>query len=216
VALQYQLLSGSDSLLPQGLQLLPTGEIAGQVSFNTFALDMGTTTFDKDTTTFDLVCYFTVNVYSVDGLISSNKVFSIRVNRAYNEPYNNLYIQAMPPLNDRVVINSLLQNSDIFQQPLLYRPTDPNFGVAKNVTYYHAYGLTAATYEDYVTSLDINHYWKYITLGEVKVAQALDSNNAVLYEVIYSEVIDNLVNKQGESVSKKIKLPAPFILLKLG
>ena len=209
VALQYQLLTGSDSRLPQGLELLPTGEIAGRVSFNTFALDQGTTTFDKDTTTFDLVCYFTVNVYSVDGLISSNKVFSIRVNRAYDEPYNNLYIQAMPPLNDRVVINSLLQNSDIFQQPLLYRPTDPNFGVAKNVTYYHAYGLTAATYEDYVTSLDINHYWKNLVLGQIEVAQAIDTSGTVLYEVVYSRIIDNLVNAQGESVSKDVTLPYP-------
>ena len=209
VALQYQLLSGSDSLLPQGLQLLPTGEIAGQVSFNTFALDQGTTTFDNNTTTFDLVYYFTVNVYSVDGVISSNRVFSIRVNRAYNEPYDNLYIQAMPPINDRVVINSLLQNSNIFQQKLLYRPTDPNFGVAKNVTYYHAYGLTAATYEDYVNSLDINHYWKNLVLGQIEVAQAIDTSGTVIYEVVYSRIIDDLVNAQGESVSKDVTLPYP-------
>ena len=209
ITLQYQLLSGSDSLLPQGLQLLPTGEIAGRVSFNTFALDQGTTTFDNNTTTFDLVFYFTVNAYSTNGLISSNQVFSIRVNRAYNEPYDNLYIQAMPPINDRIVINSLLQNTDIFQQQLLYRPTDPNFGVAKNVTYYHAYGLTAATYEDYVTSLDINHYWKNLVLGQIEVAQAIDSSGTVIYEVVYSKIIDDLVNAQGESVSKDVKLPYP-------
>jgi len=34
--------------LPQGLQLLPSGDIAGRVSFNTFAVDLGTTTFDKE------------------------------------------------------------------------------------------------------------------------------------------------------------------------
>jgi len=209
VTLQYQLLSGSDSLLPQGLELLPSGEIAGRVSFNTFALDMGTTTFDNNTTTFDLVYYFTVTAYSVDGLISSNKVFSIRVNRAYNEPYDNLYIQAMPPLNDRAVINSLLQNSDIFQQNLLYRPTDPNFGVAKNVTYYHAYGLSAATLDEYVASLDINHYWKNLVLGSIEVAQAIDSSGTVIYEVVYSRIIDDLVNAQGQSVSKDVTLPYP-------
>ena len=209
VALQYQLLAGSDSRLPQGLELLPSGEIAGRVSFNTFALDQGTTTFDNNTTTFDLVCYFTVNAYSVDGLVSSNKVFSIRVNRAYNEPYDNLYIQAMPPINDRVVINSLLQNSDIFQQSLLYRPTDPNFGVAKNVTYYHAYGLGAATLDDYVASLDINHYWKNLVLGQIEVAQAIDSAGNIIYEVVYSKIIDNLVNAQGQSVSKDVTLPYP-------
>jgi hypothetical protein len=209
LTLQYQLLSGSDSQLPQGLALLPSGEIAGRVSFNTFALDQGTTTFDNNTTTFDLVYYFTVTAYSVDGLISANQVFSIRVNRAYNEPYDNLYIQAMPPINDRAVINSLLQNSDIFQQPLLYRPTDPNFGVAKNVTYYHAYGLSAATLDEYVASLDINHYWKNLVLGKIEVAQAIDATGTVIYEVVYSRIIDDLVNAQGQSVSKEVTLPYP-------
>jgi hypothetical protein len=157
-----------------------------------------------------LVYYFTVNAFSTNGLISSNQVFSIRVNRAYNEPYDNLYIQAMPPINDRIVINSLLQNTDIFQQQLLYRPTDPNFGVAKNVTYYHAYGLTAATLDDYVKSLDINHYWKNLVLGQIEVAQAIDSSGTVIYEVVYSKIIDDLVNAQGESVSKNVKLPYPI------
>jgi hypothetical protein len=113
----------------------------------------------------------------------------------------------MPPLNDRTVINSLLQNSDIFQQDLLYRPTDPNFGVAKNVKYYHAYGLTAATLDDYVRSLNINHYWKNLVLGSIEVAQARDSTGAVIYEVVYSRIIDDLVNAQGESVSKSVRLP---------
>lgn len=207
LALQYQLLSGSDSQLPQGLQLLPTGEIAGRVSFDTFALDMGTTTFDSNTTTFDLVFTFTVNAYSVNGLVSDNQVFSIRVNRVYNEPYDNLYIQAMPPTNDRVVINNLLQNTDIFKQNLLYRPTDPNFGVSKNVKYYHAYGLRAATFDDYVSSLDINHYWKNLILGSIEVAQAKNSAGEIVYEVVYSRIIDNEVNAAGTSVSKSVRLP---------
>jgi len=207
LALQYQLLSGSNSRLPQGLQLLPSGEIAGRVSFDTFALDNGTTIFDNNTTTFDLVCTFTVEAVSVNNSISSTKTFSIQVVRAYNEPYDNLYIQAMPPVEDRAKINNLLQNSDIFQQSLLYRPTDPNFGVAKNVTYYHAYGLSAATLDTYVNSLDINHYWKNLTLGQIEVAQAIDSTGAVIYEVVYSRIIDNLVNNEGVSVSKQVTLP---------
>lgn len=207
LSLQYQLASGSASQLPQGLQLLSNGDIAGRVSFNTFALDSGVTIFDAGTTTIDMVYYFTVNVFSTNRLINTNQVFSIRVNRAYNEPYDNLYIQAMPPLNDRAVINGLLQNTDIFQQDLLYRPTDPNFGVAKNVKYYHAYGLTAATLDDYVSSLNINHYWKNLVLGSIEVARACDSTGAVIYEVVYSKVIDDLVNAQGESVSKSVRLP---------
>jgi hypothetical protein len=214
-SLQYRLLSGSNSNLPQGLQLLPSGEIAGRVSFNTFALDLGTTTFDVNyldhPTTFDMKHTFTVNAHSVSDYISVNKTFSITVTRTYNEPYENLYIQAMPPENDRQLINSLLQNQDIFQQNFIYRPSDPNFGVATGVVYNHAYGLTASTLTDYVNSLKINHYWKNLVLGEIKTAQAIDSSGNVVYEVVYSEVIDNLVNSQGQSVSKQVTLPYPVV-----
>ena len=215
--LTYQLLSGSDSRLPQGLQLLTSGNIAGRVSFDTFALDGGTTTFDatKNTnttaiprpTTFDMVCTFTVNVTSTNGLVNVDKTFSIRVVRRYEVPYDNLYIQAMPPQNDRDLIASLVQNNTIFPPALIYRKDDPNFGVASRVIYEHAYGLTAATYDDYVASLNLNHYWKNLVLGEIKTAQALDDLGNILYEVVYSQVVDNLVNNQGESVGKSVNLP---------
>jgi hypothetical protein len=210
ISLQYRLVSGSDSQLPQGLELLSSGDIAGRVSFNTFALDLGSTTFDAGTTTFDMTFTFTVNAYSVNGLVSVNKTFTITVIREYNEPYENLYIQAMPPQNDRDIINDLLQNSDIFQTDLIYRPTDLNFGVARNVTYYHAYGLRAATLADYVSSLDINHYWKNLVLGQIEVAQAKNAAGEVIYEVVYSRIIDDLVNAAGDSVSKEVTLPYPI------
>jgi hypothetical protein len=216
LALQYQLLSGSDSQLPQGLQLLPSGNIAGRVSFNTFCLDGGTTTFDvnlntvNQPTTFDMVNTFTVTAFSINGLISVNKTFTIRVVREYEVPYDNLYIQAMPPQDDRDLLADLLQNSNIFTPELIYRSDDPNFGVARRVIYNHAYGLTPATLDDYVASLDLNHYWKNLVLGQIETAQALDDAGNVLYEVVYSKIIDNLVNNADQSVSKQVVLPFPI------
>jgi hypothetical protein len=225
--LRYQLQNGSDNSLPQGLQLLPSGDIAGRVSFNTFALDSGTTTFDVESsniynpnsnpttgidteTTFDMTHVFTVNAYSLNGVVSVFKTFTIRVVRAYNEPFDNLYIQAMPPLNDREILASLLQSPDIFPPDLIYRPDDPNFGIATKVVYQHAYGLTAATLDAYVQSLELNHYWKNLVLGEIKTAQALDSSGNVVYEIVYSEIVDNLVNNDGVSVGKEVLLPYPL------
>jgi hypothetical protein len=221
IPLQYQLVSGSTSSLPQGLQLLPSGDIAGRVSFDTYAVDLGTTTFDVtlndlaisifDTrTTFDMKHTFRVQAFSVNGLVNVSKEFSITVVRKYNEPYENLYIEAMPPLEDRALLQNLLQNADIFQPDLLYRASDPNFGRADRVIYNHAFGLTAATYADYVGSLYENHYWKTLTLGEINVAQARNSRDEVIYEVVYSRVIDNLLNSQGQSVSKQVTLPYPI------
>lgn len=213
--LQYRLAPGSYptpnvgvyNKLPQGLQLLSSGDIAGRVSFNTFALDLGTTTFDQGTTTFDSKFTFTVNAYSQDDLVSVFKTFSITVARVYNEPYENLYIKCMPPQADRDLINQLILNQNIIPINLVYRADDPNFGIARNVIYQHAYGLTAATYADYVSSLRINHYWKNLVLGSIRTAQALDDAGNVLYEVVYSQIVDDLVNNSGQSVSKSVTLP---------
>jgi hypothetical protein len=315
IDLTYRLAQGSDSRLPQGLRLLPSGRIAGNCSFNTFALDNGTTTFDTNTrsarrdspTTFDLTYRFTVNAYGStiqqliyqvvsitvvdagegftstpqilisspdqDGepavagavtlvfvvgkgltigsvavanpgygyrvpptitvvggggsgaqltavmglvetayLINEDKEFTIKIDRQYNAPLDNLYITALPPEDSRELVENLIQNPVLIPTDKLYRPDDPNFGVAKNVFFVQAYGLPAALAEEYQKAVELNHYWKNITLGPIKTAQALDSNRNVVYEVIYSEIIDDLVNKQGQSVSKQVDLPFPVTL----
>jgi hypothetical protein len=210
--------TGTYNSLPQGLSLLTSGHIAGRTSFNTFAVDLGTTTFDKTRptrldvtpeTTFDLEHTFTVNAYSSDGFVNVFKTFKVKVNRAYNMPYENLYIQCMPPKADRTLVNSLLQNQSIINPDWLYRADDPNFGIAKNVKYYHAYGLESSTTDQYIESLKLNHYDKTLTLGQIETAQALDAAGNVIYEVVYSKIIDDLVNNDGVSVGKSVKLPYP-------
>ena len=306
--LQYELATGEFNELPQGLSLLPSGEIAGRVTFNTFAIDLGSTTFDEslstitrlDPTTFDSTFVFTVNAYSEDDeqalykvsnikvvnggsgfssspaitlsqpvgaaavqataaatvsggaitavtvtnpgaqytgtatyvitgtgsgaelnvimqptgfrrLVSVYKTFTVRVLRRYNRPYQDLYVVAMPPQNDRVLLENLLSDTSIFVPDAIYRPTDPNFGVSKQVIYQHAVGLSPVVLDTYVESLYLNHYWKNLVLGHISTAQALDSSGALLYEVVYSPVIDDLVNAQGQSVSKIVTLPYSVI-----
>ena len=311
--LSYRLKSGAFNELPQGLELLPTGEIAGRITFNTFAIDLGFTTFDKtqsnitgiSETTFDSKYTFTVNAYAsnpnqpeyavaqinvVDGgtgyssitpptitisepigaaavnavlgtpvvsggkiisipivnpgrgytstatvtitqgfggtgavltvdmtqigtvdAISVFKTFSITINRAYNYPYQNLFCLAMPPASDRLLLNDLLTNTNIFVPEYIYRPQDANFGVSTRVKYEHAYGLAPDTIDTYVSSLYLNHYWKNLILGGINTAQALDANGNVIYEVVYSKIIDDLVNDAGQSVNKIVNLPYEII-----
>ena len=216
--LQYQIVSGSNSRLPQGLTLLSTGDIAGTVSFNTFAVDQGETTFDNNIrtrnitqeTTFDMTFTFTVNAYAPGtdaDVISVFRTFTVTVVRAFNEPYQGLYIKCMPPQNDRDLILQLIQNQDIIPNNYVYRADDTNFGVATSVIYNHAFGLNPVSIEEYVAALDINHYWKNLTLGAVEYAQARNAAGEVMYEVVYSRVIDNLVNNSGVSVDKSVTLP---------
>jgi hypothetical protein len=314
--MKYRLKSGAYNSLPQGLQLMPSGDIVGRVSFDTFALDLGATTFDQSFvinrnlaslgTTFDQTYEFTVNAYAEDtnqtiyevasiqidnggtgysslnkptiaigapvgasavpavagtvtvsgtsitevllsengngytsaptvtvtqgfggagavltavmaatgsqDVISVYKTFRVHVVREYNRPYQNLYVRAMPPPNDRALIRSLLDDEEIFPPAYLYRSDDVNFGKSTQVTYTHAFGLAPDTLERYVASLYENHYWKNLILGEIATAQAIDPiTGEVVYEVVYSKIIDNLVNDAGESVSKIVTLPYAIV-----
>lgn len=304
--LSYRLQSGAFNELPQGLELLPTGEISGRVSFNSFAVDLGSTTFDSNQTTWDSSFEFTVNAYAEDteqivydvtsvtinnggsgyssvttpvltfstpvgatavqaqvgnvivtggaittvevadagagysvpatltvtegfggtgavftpvmretgvrDVVSVYKTFRLRLIRAYNKPYQNLSILAMPPADDRALISSLLDNQNIFVPDYIYRPDDPYFGKARRVSYQHAFGLSPESLDTYVSALYENHYWKNLVLGEIETAQAVDpATGEVIYEVVYSRIIDDLVNAAGDSVAKIVNLPYPII-----
>jgi hypothetical protein len=135
------------------------------------------------------------------------KTLTIRIFRAYHYPFQNLYVVAMPPVNDRVLLDELLTNQEIFVPNYIYRPDDANFGVSNAVKYEHAYGLAPETIDTYVASLYLNHYWKNLILGSIETAQALDAAGNVVYEVVYSKIVDDLVNSAGQSVNKIVNLP---------
>lgn len=151
-----------------------------------------------------------ITAKSVSNAVSVFRRFTVKVDRYFNKPYQRLYIKCMPPENDRQLIDQLIQNQDIIPNNLVYRSDDPNFGVASDVVYDHAYGLDPDSLETYVNSLELNHYWKNLTLGEIQTARALDANGNELYEVVYSKIIDNLVNNEGISVGKEVTLPYPI------
>ena len=144
--------------------------------------------------------------------VSADRTFTVSVNREYNKPYQNLLIEAMPPANDRILIASLLDDQDIFVPEYIYRPTDPFFGKSSRIVYEHAFGLDPETLDTYVESLYLNHYWKNLVLGEISTARAVDPvSGLVVYEVVYSKIIDNLVNSAGTSVSKIVNLPYDIV-----
>jgi hypothetical protein len=49
-----------------------------------------------------------------------------------------------------------------------------------------------------------------LVLGNIQVAQARNAAGEVIYEVVYSRVIDNLLNDAGQSVSKQVNLAFPI------
>jgi hypothetical protein len=197
VNLQYRVVAGD---LPPNLTLLSNGQITGIVAYQP------TDTFlDPDTET---EFNFTINAYSENyPLITSNKTFTLTVKQTYTQPTDNLYIKCTPSLADRELIKNLLTNETLIPNEYLYRPEDQNFGKAQAVVYAHAYGIYASNLDEYILAVQKNHYWRNITLGEIKTAVAKNELGEVIYEVVYSEIIDNLINPEGISVSKEIFWP---------
>ncbi len=202
VELYYDIVSGS---LPPNLELLYNGEITGYVA------DQPTTQVLTLNETTDFT--FTIRAYSPDHpLLNSNKTFTISVLQQYTQPTDILYINATPSITDRNIINSLLTNTTLIPTIDLYRATDIYFGKATNVVYEHLYGVFSSDLDEYIAAVTQNHYWRNITLGELKTAVAKNSAGTIIYEVVYSEIIDNLINPSGVSVSSEIYWPTPINL----
>ena len=202
VPLTYRIVGGS---LPPNLTLLTNGEITGYVA------DQPTESFltTGENTTFT----FTIQAYSLEySIIQSNKTFTIDVLQEYGQPTDILYIRATPSISDRHLIDSLLTSEMLIPTEDLYRADDGYFGKATSVIYAHAYGIYSSDIDEYIAAVTTNHYWRNITLGELKTASAKNDLGEVIYEVVYSEVIDNLINPSGKSVSSSIYWPRPIDL----
>lgn len=211
VELLYRQTGGN---LPPNLSLLSNGEITGRVAFQpeNFITSL------NDVNVFT----FTVEAYSDEyPLIKDTKTFTINILQENFQPLDTLYIKCTPSIEDRLIIDSLLTDDTLIPNDYLYRPEDPNFGKSSYVSYVHAYGIFASNLDQYIAAITKNHYWKYLTLGSIETAVAKDENNEVIYEVVYSRIIDNLVRYSPEqdgfakdylSISKEITWPFPIDL----
>lgn len=195
--LEYRVVSGN---LPPNLTLLQTGELAGKVANqpNSTLTSVGSSTLFT----------FEVEAYSkLFPLLIGRKTFTLTVYQYYALPTETMYFKATPNLPDRAIIRSLLTNDTLIPYNYLYRPEDKNFGKATEVKFVQVYGINSSTIEEYISAIGQNHYWRHITLGNLKTAIARDDNGTIIYEVVYSEIIDDLVNSEGKSVAKDITLP---------
>lgn len=202
--------------LPPNLVFLPSGEIAGRLVFQPTTNQEGVF---PDTTSYH---YFYVQAYIVgQEEINETKQFYFTTYQKYEEPYETIYMQCYPTLTNRARLFELIRPdfpgdpNTIIPPAAVYRINDPYFGRSKNIIYNHAYGIPASTVQEYLSATNKNHYWRDITLGEVKTAVARDSSGTIIYEAVYCEIIDNLVNNQGVSVKKDVVWKYP-ISLKLG
>jgi hypothetical protein len=148
------------------------------------------TAIDGGTTTFDQQCGFTVRASAVDGSITSTKSFTIQVRPKNLAPYENVYLKALPGYTQRLSWDNIIKDRTIFPPELIYRPDDSYFGIQKNIKSLFVSGLNPTTAENFVASIERNHYFKTINFGEIKTARAVNPDGTVGYEVVYVDLVD--------------------------
>jgi len=153
--------------MPQGMIVQPDGTLEGRISFRTFGLDQKTTTFDIDVvdineTTIDKTYNFDVTVRDTNGYINVKNRFTVKIQDDNYEPYENLNLVALNNNNDRLAYKTFIDNIDIFDEDLIYRPMDWYHGVQQELRMLLITGLKASTPATFISSMSDNFYKKKI------------------------------------------------------
>jgi len=197
--LTYSITAGS---LPPGLTLSSQGNIIGQVDLTEFKI------LDDSATSFDYT--FTVNVSDQYQSAAANKQFTITVNLPYSVEYGNMSAQGLlsnrvNSVSDRDLFYSIAQDPNINNDDLIFRSEDPTFGVRQSADMLLIAGLEHQTLTTFQQAMEENHEPKVLYFGDIKTAVARQ-NGVIKYEVVYIEMVDNLVNNDGISIPKSITL----------
>jgi hypothetical protein len=126
--------------------------------------------------------------------VSAIRTFRVRINNYDQIPYENLYLQALPSLTQRQFFRNIINNTEIFPEELIYRPSDPWFGRADSVRSLFLAGLNPSYASAYIEAMADHHYNKTIQFGAVRTARALDENFKTKYEVVYLDLTDSMLN----------------------
>lgn len=189
-----------DGRLPPNLTFLSNGQLIGRVSNQPTSrmLREG----ESSTFTFSIMAFSPAYP-----LIQNIRTFTLNVYQYYPKPLETIYFTGNSSIPGRKIIQSLLTDETLIPTEYLYRSQDDYFGKAETVKFVHAYGVTSSTVDQYITAMGTNHYVRQITLGPLKTAIARDADNNIVYEVVYSEVIDDLTNAEGNSPPQTITWP---------
>lgn len=211
----YRLENGD---LPSGLSLNIHGEIIGKVkSFGTpeepgmTTIDQNDFTLDNGETTIDRVFEFTVRAADHFGYSSVVKKFVIEIQEPDEKNYSNVYYKPLLRENQRNEFEKFISDTSIFDQNLIYRPTDPNFGLKNEMKMLVYAGIESKNVDQFFSTITDRVTKKRLKINDVKNAVAKrPGTDEVEYELVYLDVKDpedangGLKNKIRTKSSQKI------------
>ena len=116
---------------------------------------------------------------------------------------------------DQNIFYNISQDTTINSPEYIYRPEDSNFGMKQKPNMLMMAGLEAKTLTTFQQQMEQNHSPKTLYFGDIKTAVAKQGTTTI-YEVVYIDVKDNLVNNSGTAVTSAINLRSSVIKPILG
>jgi len=185
----YSVTSGS---LPTGITLSSTGHFIGTIKADDFEDSTRSFTFE-------------VSVSNQYQSAATSKEFTINVDIPFtSRRFGNLTGHSTS-LIDQNIFYKISQDPNINSTEYVYRGEDTNFGIKIKPEILLLAGLEQQTLTTFQNQMEQNHAIKRLYFGDIKTAVA-KQNGDVLYEVVYMEMKDNLVNNNGTAVSRSINL----------
>jgi hypothetical protein len=118
-----------------------------------------------------------------------------------------MYFKLFQKKSKRAIWSDFISDPTIFSPEKIYRFGDPAFGVQDELKMLMYAGIESKNAERFVQALSRNHSYKRFRFGSLRKAVGKDqTNQSVLYEVVYVEIVDQLV-KNNVSISKIVELP---------
>lgn len=200
LGIQYKLVDGE---LPTGLEFKNDGSIVGKIPYggtteidyyepSEFTLDDGETKIDREYT-------FTVEATNAYRLATIDQEFTIVIGENSPTPFSSVYMRPFMNRNRRRTYRNFINDTDIFDETVLYRPTDPAFGLQKEIKMVLEYGIERLNLAEYIVGLQNYFYNKRFYFGDVKTIPAEDEDGNYVYDLVYVDIIDSQVNLAGKS-----------------
>jgi hypothetical protein len=187
--LSYSVTSGS---LPTGITLSDAGNLIGTIDPSDFSDSTRAFTFE-------------VTVSDQYQTAATKQDFTLNISIPYTTvEYGNMTGHATSFIDQNIFYN-IAQDPNINSPEYVYRPEDPTFGMKNRAEMLLLAGLEAQTLTAFQQQMEQNHAPKTLYFGDIKTAEAKE-DGVVKYEVVYVEMIANMVNSKGESVASSIKL----------
>jgi hypothetical protein len=157
-----------------------------------FTIDGGGTTFDRAYT-------FTVEATNAYRLATIDQEFTILIGDNDPTPFSSVYMRPFMARHRRKVYRDFINNRDVFDPKVLYRPSDPAFGLQKDIRMTLEYGIERLNLAEYVLGLQNYFYNKRFYFGDVKTIPAEDAQGNYVYDFVYVDIIDSQSNTLGKS-----------------